>query len=289
MNEGSGGTGPRVVALGGGHGLAASLRAARRYARQVTAVVSTADDGGSSGVLRRSLGAVPPGDLRKCLVALSDPSSLWARAFEYRFADGHALGNLIIAGLAEVGGDLQVALDEAASLLAAGGRVLAATTEPVVLRASSEERLVEGQAAVSRIGGITRISLSPVGAVVPEAVTAALEESDQIVLGPGSLFTSVLAVAVLAPIAAALKRAAGRLVYVCNLRPQIPETEGYDVAAHVRALHGHGIEPEAVLCDTSRMSRGSPTGIQVIEAELTSNEGDGHDPALLAEALSRLY
>src|SRR5215212_8669161 len=148
--------GPVVVALGGGHGLAAALRAIRRYASSVTAIVSVADDGGSSGRLRRDLGVLPPGDLRRCLVALSD-DELWANAFEYRFAagdlDGHALGNLMLVGLTDMTGDFTAALDAAGRLLNAVGRVLPATTEPVVLKAeignvAAPAHEVEGQVAV---------------------------------------------------------------------------------------------------------------------------------------------
>ena len=125
--------GPNIVALGGGHGLAVALRAARRYAGTLTAVVSVADDGGSSGRLRRDLDVVPPGDLRKCLVALAEPDDVWATAFEHRFGGtelgGHALGNLILVGLVETLGDVASALDEAARLLGASGRVRPATTE----------------------------------------------------------------------------------------------------------------------------------------------------------------
>src|SRR5207248_2931368 len=143
---------PRVVALGGGHGLAASLQAARRYARDITAIVSVADDGGSSGRLRRAFGIPAPGDLRRCLVALGDPDGLWARAFEHRFdtgeLEGHSFGNVIIAGLTNVA-DFQTALQEAGRLVGAVGRVLPATREAVVLKGQAGNApAVEGQVNV---------------------------------------------------------------------------------------------------------------------------------------------
>ena len=142
-------TGPAVVAVGGGHGLAATLRAVRAYAGELTAVVSVADDGGSSGRLRRQLGIIPPGDLRVCLVALAEPGSALAAAFDHRFdgdeLGGHALGNLVIAGLLASCGDPQAGLDEAGRLLGAVGRVVPATTEPVVLKAVADGGEIEGQ------------------------------------------------------------------------------------------------------------------------------------------------
>ncbi|HVL27972.1 MAG TPA: 2-phospho-L-lactate transferase CofD family protein, partial [Acidimicrobiales bacterium] len=148
--------GPAVVALGGGHGLAASLQAARRYAGEVCAIVSVADDGGSSGRLRAAFGIPAPGDLRRCLVALSDPGSPWTSAFEYRFAagelEGHAFGNLVLAGLAEATGDFSLALLEAGRVLGAAGRVLPATTEAVILKA--ELRSPDGNGGTSIVGQV---------------------------------------------------------------------------------------------------------------------------------------
>ncbi|HMC39637.1 MAG TPA: uridine diphosphate-N-acetylglucosamine-binding protein YvcK, partial [Acidimicrobiales bacterium] len=223
--------GPRVVALGGGHGLATTLRAARRYAGELTAVVSVADDGGSSGRLREIAGIPAPGDLRRCLVAMAADGSPWAPAFEYRFPngsgdlEGHALGNLLIAGLANVTGDFGRALDLAAELLGTIGRVVPATSVPVVLKADVAGREVVGQVAVSETSGaITCVSIVPPDATVPEEAGRALADADQVVLGPGSLFTSVLAVAAVPGIRAVLEARAGGRVYVCNLRPQPPET-----------------------------------------------------------------
>src|SRR5687768_16209156 len=188
-------TGPRVVAIGGGHGTAVTLAAVRRYAGEVTAVVSVADDGGSSGRLRQALGIPAPGDLRRCLVALSDPdTNALAAAFEHRFDDGHALGNLLIAGLTASTGSFIAALHEAARLLDARGTVLPATTDPVVLKAVADCGEVEGQVNVASAGRIAHVSVVPPDAAPPPEALEAIDRADQLLLGPGSLFTSVLAV-----------------------------------------------------------------------------------------------
>ena len=281
----------RVVALGGGHGLAATLAAARRYADDLCAIVSVADDGGSSGRLRAAFGIPPPGDLRKCLVALADPDSLWTSAFEHRFdageLEGHAFGNLVLAGLAASTGDFEQALAEAGRLLGAVGRVVPATVEPVVLKAIVGGDSVTGQALVARSEGITGVSLVPADARAPDAALAALAEADQVVLGPGSLFTSVLAVAIVPDLREALAATPGRKVYVCNLRPQLPETAGYDVAAHVDALRAHGLEVDVVLCHPGSLPVGR-LDVECVERPVARQDGSGHDPALLAAALEDL-
>jgi uncharacterized cofD-like protein len=282
-----GGAAPRVVAIGGGHGLAATLQAVRRYAREVTAVVSVADDGGSSGRLREALGIPAPGDLRKCLVALAeDPDDPVTKAFEHRFEDGHALGNLFIAALAAETGDFQQALDQAGRVVHAQGRVLPATEAPVVLKAEAAGGPVHGQVNVSEAGRIAHVSLVPPDVRAGPGVVEAIHDADQIVIGPGSLFTSVLAALVVDDVRAALKATAAKKVYVCNLHTQTPETSGYDVAAHVDALVAHQVDPDVVLFDPAWLPVGELT-IVGVEAPL-SGEGAGHDPAKLASALADL-
>ncbi len=287
----------RVVALGGGHGLAASLQAIRRYAGEVSAIVSVADDGGSSGRLRSSYGIPPPGDLRRCLVALADPDSPWVDAFKYRFTtgelEGHALGNLMIAGLAATGGDFEAALAQAGRLLGAVGRVIPATTEPVVLKAvvrspdGDGAADVEGQVAVGNSGRIAGVSLVPGDAQASQAALDALAGADQVVIGPGSLFTSVLAVVAVPAIRDALAATGATKVYVCNLRVQRPETEGYDVAAHVDALRAHGLEVDVVLCHPGALPLGGVSA-RVVERPVAREDAAAHDPHLLAAALSDL-
>jgi uncharacterized cofD-like protein len=282
---------PRVVAVGGGHGLAATLRAVRTYAAEITAVVSVADDGGSSGRLRRQLGIIPPGDLRKCLVALAASDSALATAFEQRFEmgelAGHALGNLVLAGLMTACGDTQRGLDEAARLLGAAGRVVPATGEAVVLKAEADGGETWGQTAVMRTPHITRVSLVPDDPPPSPVALADLRRADQVVIGPGSLFTSVLAAVAVPGVAEAVRRSPGRRVYVANLRPEGSETAGFDVAAHVGALAVHGVEVDVVLADPAAMSIGE-LDVPVVSAPLAKDNGRAHDPAKLATALSRL-
>lgn len=285
-----------VVALGGGHGLAASLRAVRRYADDICAIVSVADDGGSSGRLRAAFGIPPPGDLRRCLVALARSESLWTQAFEHRFAagelEGHAFGNLVIAGLADATGDFSAALAEAGRLLDTVGRVVPATREPVVLkavvRAASGDDSIQGQVAVaaatSRIAGV---SIVPADPEPPPAALEALGRADQVVIGPGSLFTSVLAVVAVPAIREALTATPGKKIYVCNLREQLPETAGYAVADHVDALAAHGLDVDVVLYHPGALPVGR-LAVPGIERPLARPDGLGHDPSRLAAALADL-
>lgn len=264
-----------MVAIGGGHGLAATLRAARLYAGEITAVVSVADDGGSSGRLRAALGIPAPGDLRRCLVALAaDPDSLWARVFEHRFdsgeLDGHAVGNLVIAGLAAGTGSFSEALAEAARLVGAEGRVLPATDLPVVLKATVAGEEVEGQLAVSLKGRISRVALVPPDPPANSEAVEAIAAADQIVLGPGSLYTSLLAALAVPGIREAVQSVADKTVYVANLLPQVPETSGYSTDDCVEALRVHGIVPGAVL----------------LADGLGGGDGLVHDPQRLADALA---
>lgn len=286
-----------MVALGGGHGLAASLQAARRYAGEVCAIVSVADDGGSSGRLRAAFGIPAPGDLRRCLVALADPGSPWTSAFEYRFAagelEGHAFGNLVLAGLAEATGDFSLALLEAGRVLGAAGRVLPATTEAVILKAELRSpdgnggTSIVGQVAVQESAGIAGVSIVPADARPPDAALEALAAADQVVIGPGSLFTSVLAVVAVPALRDTLATTRGQKVYVCNLGPQHPETAGYDVAAHVDALRSHGLEVDVVLCHPGALPKGA-LDVPCVERPVARDDLLAHDPVRLAAALSDL-
>ena len=285
-------TGPAVVALGGGHGTAVTLQAARRYAGRLTAVVSVADDGGSSGRLRKLLNVVALGDLRKCLVALAAEDSPLAVAFEHRFDEGelagHALGNLILAGLVEATGDLVSGVWAAADLLGAGGEVLPATVERVELKAESDSGQVAGQVAVSQAANIHTVSLVPGDAQPPGLAVERILAADQIVIGPGSLFTSVLAAAAVGGIADAVARSGAQRVYVCNLRPQQPETAGFDVAAHLSALNRHNVAVDVVLCDTSQGMALGDLGISALDIPLTEGNTLVHSPNRLAHALASL-
>lgn len=290
-------TSKKVVALGGGHGLAVVLRAVRRYTDDITAVVTVADDGGSSGRLRRDLGVVAPGDLRKCLVALaSDP--IWARAFEHRFQggdlDGHAFGNLVIVGLAESLGETLPAVDEAAKVLGVVGRVLPATIGPVVMKADVGGRAVEGQVAVQNSPGrIGHVELVPADAPAPPAVIEAIGRADQVVLAPGSLFTSLLPVLSVGEIRRALAATTADVVQIANLRPEPAETEGLDATDHLRVVLDHGARVDrfvfqadgAFPADSAAIRE---LGVEPVAADVAGANGLVHDPARLATVLSAL-
>jgi len=275
----------RVCALGGGHGLATSLRAIRTYAEEITAVVSIADDGGSSGRIRAAAGGPAPGDLRRCFEALGGSSMLTAE-MGWRFKggelEGHALGNLLIAGLAAASGDLVAALDEVGRLVGSVGRVLPATSRSVDLVADTGHWEVEGQVSVHRAVGIVELRLSPPDVPSPPEVVAAIEAADQIVLGPGSLYTSVLA-SVLAPdVGEALGRRNGPLVLVANLSADV---EGpWALEEQIRILADHGVLPDMVLVDDSR-GESSSGPVALRRAVVTVEDGGSHDPLLLGKAL----
>jgi uncharacterized cofD-like protein len=285
-----------VVAIGGGHGLAATLAAVRQYTDDVTAVVAVADDGGSTGRLRHAVDLPALGDLRKALVALAAPESQLAAAMHHRFGAGdivgHAFGNLLIAALAESGEGLIPALDEIGRLNGSVGRVLPATEEPVVLHAVTEDGVeVIGQVRIMRTPAVERVSLVPARPAAPPSALAAIAAADQIVLGPGSLYTSVLAATAVPEVRDAVEAAPGRLVYVCNLRPQEGETEGYDLAGHITALARHGIHPDVVLYDPDLMGDGTPDPTPdptAVPAKLAGANGLAHDAGLLGKALADL-
>lgn len=293
---------PRVVAIGGGHGLAAALRGIRTYAGRVTAVVNTSDDGGSSGRLRREYDIPPPGDLRRALGALAADESAVVRVFQHRFDAGeladHVVGNLVLLALTqELGGDFTRALSEAGRILGTVGTVLPATTEIVELRGDVDGAVVEGQVAVSTAPGrIRRVELiPPTPRACPEAVEALLQ-ADQVVLGPGSLYTSVLPVLCVPGIASALRDTSGVVVQVANLGPQIPETEELTLVDHLQAILDHGGRVDRFLYDPdggyaldavgAAATRGR--GAAPVGAAVARPDRLAHDPALLADALRRL-
>ncbi|MDR7419203.1 MAG: YvcK family protein [Armatimonadota bacterium] len=237
--------GLNIVALGGGTGLATLLRGLKHYTSNLTAVVTVFDDGGSSGRLRRELGILPPGDIRHCLVALAEAEPLMTRLFEYRFKggalDGHAFGNLFIASLTGVTGDLELAVKETSKVLNIRGRVLPATAHDVVLAAEFEDgRVIEGESNITAARGrITRVFLRA-GDVYPlPEVLDAIADADLVLIGPGSLYTSVIPNLLVRGIADAIREAQVPCVYVCNVMTQPGETDGYTAADHVRAIHAH--------------------------------------------------
>lgn len=286
-------SGPRVVAIGGGHGAAQTLRAARQYAGAITAVISVADDGGSSGRLREQLGIPAPGDLRRCIGALVPDRSPLADALEYRFdggdLEGHAFGNLLIAALAATCGDFAAGVAEAARLCGATGTVLPAAAEPVVLKGLGRSGELVGQAEIKRRGGIERVELVPPDPAPAAGAAEAILAADQVVIGPGSLFTSLLAATAVPAVHAALRGTAGQRVYVANLREQPPETAGFDVADHLAALAAHGVVVDVVVAERGGLPLGElPAGLEVVVEELSRDGLVSHDPALLGAVLERL-
>ncbi|MDA8033359.1 MAG: YvcK family protein [Actinomycetota bacterium] len=285
---------PAVVAIGGGHGLARTLGAARRYAGRLWGVVSVADDGGSSGRLRQALGIPAPGDLRRCLGALLPEGSPMGNALEHRFPgelDHHAFGNLLLGALAAERGGFAEGVARACQLLQTVGELFPATNEAVVLRArTAAGASVRGQVAVMSVGGVEAVALDPPGATTPPGALAAIGQADQIVLGPGSLFTSVLACLAAAELAAAVAAASATVVYVCNLAEQHPETAGFDAGMHLDALVAHGVVPDVMLVERGGLALGSPAdATRVVEASLTvPGRPQVHDEALLGAALAAL-
>jgi uncharacterized cofD-like protein len=261
--------------------------------------VSVADDGGSSGRLRRDLGVAAPGDLRKCLVALASGDGPWPAAFEHRFTSGelagHPLGNLMLVGLAESLGDLTQALEEIGRLLGAVGRVIPATLDPVSVKADIGYTAVIGQVAVesiARSATVQRVELVPADPPAAPGALDAIARADQIVLAPGSLYTSVLAVLCVPEIRAAIERAPGRVVQVCNLQTDA-ETAGLDGTDHLRVVVDHGGRVDTLLHDPACGLMVDETAVRELgvipkAASVAAGNGRGHDPAKLAAALAAL-
>lgn len=308
---------PKVVALGGGHGLFASLSALRRVTDRLTAIVTVADDGGSSGRLRRELGVLPPGDLRMALAALcgdDDWGRTWSEVVQHRFRSqgelhGHAVGNLLIVALWELLGDTVAGLDWMGRLLGAEGRVLPMASVPLDIvaqvRGADPDRPdaishVRGQVACAKTPGtVLGVSLVPADPPAsPEAVRA-VEEADWIVFGPGSWFTSVLPHLKVPALADALVRSPARRLVALNLQPQPGETDDFSPQAHLEVLHAHApdLRVDVVLADRDVVDEPDvlDKAVRTLGGRLTLADvavGDGsprHDPARLAQAFAQIF
>jgi uncharacterized cofD-like protein len=302
--------GLHVVAVGGGHGLAQALLAVQDYADVITAIVTVADDGGSSGRLAPALGIPPPGDIRRALLALSPEETLWRRLVEHRFeagdVAGHSLGNLILAALTEFYGSFEDALRMAGRLLEARGRVLPVSPEPLRLEATIDGVDVVGQVAVAQARGrLEELRVLPENAAASAQALEAISDADQIVIGPGSLFTSLASCLKVSGVADAMNASEAQVVYVCNLTTQDGETLGMDAVDHVEALVQHtGVDPpdvvvandgdfvvppsiDAVRADAERLER---LGVRLETGDLAdpAAEWPQHDPARLGAILRRL-
>lgn len=234
-------TGPRVVAIGGGHGLAQALVGVQSYASRIDAVVTVADDGGSSGRLTSALDILPPGDIRRCLLALSPEPSLWSEMFEFRFAStdvaGHSLGNLMLAAMSELFGNFETAISIAEEALGCVGHVIPNARRSLHLQAIVDGSLVDGQAAIATTRGqISELRLLPTGESANPRAVEVIRAADQIVIGPGSLYTSVISALLVPGLADAVNASSADVVYVCNLTTQDGESLGLGAAEHVRAL-----------------------------------------------------
>jgi uncharacterized cofD-like protein len=315
--------GPRIVTIGGGTGLSALLRGLKEHTSNLTAVVTVADDGGSSGVLREELGIPPVGDIRNCIAALADAEPLMSELLQYRFpaADapasgdpglaGHAVGNLLLAAMTAIeGGDFEEGVRRLNRILAVRGQVVPVTATPLVLHAATEGGdTVDGQSRIMRTGGITRVWVTPDDVEPSADALVAIAEADLIVLGPGSLYTSVLPSLLLPAVRDAVLGASATRLYVCNVATQEGETAGLDLAGHVAALLAHTAPGlvDLVLANNrfdARVPSGwqgetvrlqwPPSGIAgpprlVLDDVVDPDNAHHHDPTRLATAVMRVY
>ena len=312
LTRSSRGPGSSVVALGGGHGLAASLAALRHVVDDLTAVVTVADNGGSSGRLRREFGALPPGDLRMALAALcgdDDWGQTWARVLQHRFSSGgemneHAVGNLLIVALWELLGGHVEGLDWVGRLLGAHGRVLPMSVTPIDItaevlganpRAPRAVSIVRGQVEVaSTTGQVVSVHLAPADPpACPEALEA-IRAADWVVLGPGSWFTSVIPHLLVPELRDALVTSPGRKVVTLNLEPQAGETDGFSPETHLEVLAAHApdlkldvvlVDPGAVVDKEQLAHTAASLGARLVVADVAADDGSPrHEPAKLADA-----
>ncbi len=306
--------GPRIVAIGGGTGLSTLLRGLKGYSANITAVVAVADDGGSSGRLRQQLGIVPPGDIRNCIAALADAEPLMTQLMQYRFPSGsglddHAFGNLFIAAMTAVTGDFEEAVRESNRVLAVRGQVLPATSVPLNLSA----RLASGKTLYGQVGiatadePIEQVFIEPADVRATGEALERILEAEMIVLGPGSLFSSVLPNLLISDVRDALAASAGLKAYVCNVATQPGETQSMTASAHLEALFNHvgedlidyvilnrntdarrpeGWRAEPVEVDVRRLEE---LPVVIVEEDVIDPaNAHRHDPAKLAAALMRL-
>ncbi|MBE0430168.1 MAG: YvcK family protein [Thermoleophilia bacterium] len=309
---------PSIVALGGGTGLSTLLSGLKHHTSSLAAIVTMADDGGSSGRLRREIGLLPPGDIRNCLVALADDESLMGQLFKYRFDEGqlagHSFGNLFLAALAKVSGDFEEAVRLAARILDSRGTVLPASLDMVSLTAEMQDgRIMSGQSCISSsLQSCRRIWLEPRQASPTSAVLEAIAGADLIVIGPGSLFTSVIPLFLVRGIPEAVAAAPCQKLFVMNVMTQPCETLGFSAADHLKALNAHAgakvvdtvlvntTEPPAEIVAAYRTEGAEPVrldyeklagmDVRVLVADVGFARGDyfRHDSSRLAAAIMSL-
>jgi uncharacterized cofD-like protein len=317
--------GPRIVAIGGGTGLSALLRGLKEHTSNLTAVVTVADDGGSSGVLRTELGIPPVGDIRNCIAALADAEPLMNELLQYRFPDvdldtttgegpglaGHAVGNLLLAAMTAIeGGDFEEGVRRINRILAVRGQVVPVTATPLTLHARCRDgSVVDGQSLIMRTPDIERVWITPDGVDASEDALTAIADAELIVLGPGSLYTSLLPSLLLPSIRDALLAASAPRLYVCNVATQVGETSGFDLAAHVEALAAHTAPglvdlvlannrfdariPPDWAAETVRLHwpppTVRPTPRLILNDVVDADNARHHDPARLAAAIMHAF
>ena len=307
--------GPKIVAIGGGTGLATLLRGLKEYTTNLTAIVTVADDGGSSGRLRRELGILPPGDVRNCIAALADAEPLVTSLFQYRFSDGsglagHSFGNLFIVAMTGVVGNFEEAIRQTSRVLAVRGQIIPSTLANVTLCAKTDDaRTIEGESSISETtakGRIREVFLQPEDSPAhPEAVRAILD-ADMIVLGPGSLYTSILPNLLVNGIRRAFTASPAMKAYVCNVATQPGESDGFDVSHHIAAIEEHiggsllqyvvvndnvsGTLPNADLSQPVTVDSLLENGIRLVKADVVSEKNRyHHDSKNRARTGMRIY
>lgn len=308
--------GPNVVAIGGGHGLSALLRGLKTHTRNLTAVVTVADDGGSSGKIRETFGILPPGDIRNCLAALSNEETMLTQLFQYRFSgapglEGHSFGNLFITAMADITGSFEGAVVESGRVLSVNGRVLPSTLHNVKLVASMElphtlhEVRVEGESKIPAMAGrVRRVWLEPDSAPAFPPVIQSLLGAEVIIVGPGSLYTSLLPNLLVQDLLASLRISKALKIYVCNIATQEGETDSFSTYDHVRALEGHVGDDlfDVILCNDNHSGRLNPGSVWVRVDERTRSDERTvtadlsqethpwrHDSAKLARVIMNIY
>jgi len=274
--------GPKIVAIGGGTGLSMLLKGIKHITNNITAVVTVGDDGGSSGRLREEMGVLPPGDIRNCIAALADDEDLVTKLFQYRFKsgeglEGHSFGNLFLTALCAITGDMVRAVKESSNVLSIRGRVLPSTLDDMKLVAEMEDgRIIHGESNIPEANGkIKRLYTDPKTCRALEEVIVAIKNADLIILGPGSLYTSVIPNLLIEEISKAVVASDAKKIYVCNIMTQPGETDGYSVSEHIQALMKHANSRKVIdavlvndfipsnLADKYRMAHSYPVKIDV--------------------------
>ena len=317
--------GPKIVAIGGGTGLSTLLKGIKRLTNNITAIVTVGDDGGSSGRLREEMGILPPGDIRNCIAALADDDDIVTKLFQYRFKSGegikgHSFGNLFITAMSAICGDMESAIKESSKVLLIRGRVLPATVDDMRLIAKMEDgSVVKGESNIPEAGKrIVDLSCEPLTCNPTKEVIDAIYGADLIILGPGSLYTSIIPNLLVKGIAEAVSNSHAAKIYVCNVMTQPGETDNYSVSDHIRALFRHAVKSgankklfEAVLVndflpsnltkkyeekdslpveeDTGAVKE---MGVELVRAKLIEDNKDGlvrHDPKRVAKAIYVWY